>query len=351
MAAAAVEPKAKLTGQPEPFHVKGPLSADSLASLLKGLDAQVRLGLTSADAFGLALGPAPIVVSCRDGAVTIDPIDTTLNNGKVSLKPGLDIDATRGIALRFDKGSAIEGAEINDEVSKRVLSYAAPVLNEATHVSGKVNVALDGAEIPLTGPPTRKLSMTGQVVFQDLTFAPGPMATQLLTLTGQPSSPGVKIEQPVQLSIADGRVNQKGLAIPLRGGTKIALEGSVGFDQTLNLVASVPLSSRMLGVRSGAIDQAVSGKSVQVPIDGTVSRPRVNRKALQVALKELSQSLLSRDVSRKASQLLDQLVPPAAAGDGQTGGKATIDAKGLEDAFRQLIRPRGGGSPSTGSDP
>jgi translocation and assembly module TamB len=214
-------------------------------------------------------------------------------------------------------------------------------MNKATHVHGKVNATVDKADIPLTGPPSRTLSMTGQIVFQDVTFAPGPLATELLTLTGQPDSPGVKIEQPVQLSIADGRVYQKGLEIPIRRDAKIALEGSVGFDQSLKMVATVPITSNMIGVRSGAIDRAIGGKTVAVPIGGTVSRPRVDERALRVALKELSGSVLNRELSEKASKFLDRLAPPPAAGDGTGAGSGLpTDAKGLEDAFRQFIKPR-----------
>jgi translocation and assembly module TamB len=328
------EPKARLAGGPRPFRVKGPLSGGTLAAMLKGLDAEVGVELSSLDAFGLALGPAPLVVRCKAGALSIDPIETTLNSGRVVLKPGLTVDDAQGIALLLAKGSAIDGAEINDEVSKRVLTYVAPVLDEATHVNGKFSVTIEQGEFPITGPPTHRVKMTGQVVFQDVMFAPGPFAGQLLSLVGQPGAPGLRLQQPVQLAVANGRVMQKGLSIPLRGTSAISLEGSVGFDQTLDLRATVPITKGMLGARSG-LDELVGENRVTVPIDGTVSKPRVNKQALQVAVRELSKNVFKRDLSKEAAALLDKLGPPSTP-----GGGVPKDAKGLEDELIRRLLPK-----------
>jgi translocation and assembly module TamB len=333
LAAELVEPKMRVQGRDRPFHVKGPLFGDSLIAILKGLDAEFGIELASADAFGLALGPAPIVVRSGGGSVTIDPIETTLNNGKVMLKPALDLDVARGIALRLQRGSKIDGAEINDEVSKRVLSYIAPVLNEATHVNGMVEIAVEQAEFPLTGSADRTMSLTGQVLFRDVVFEPGPFANQLLALAGKPDAPGIRIEQPVQLAIANRRVIQKGLEIPFRRNVKIALEGSVGFDETLDLKASVPIARGTLA-NSAGLDDAVGGKTMVVPIDGTVSKPRINKQALQIAVRELSRSILKKDLSKEASKLLDRL-GASPTGPNRAGDPTPTDSRGLE---RELLR-------------
>jgi translocation and assembly module TamB len=274
---------------------------------------------------------------------TVDPIQTTLNNGKVTLLPGLDVDPARGVAVTLAPGSAIEGAEIDDEVSKRVLTYVAPVLDRATHVHGKIDMTIERGEFPVVAPDNRRMTLTGRLVFQDVVFAPGPFATEVLTLTGQPDSPGLKLQQPVQLAVADGRVNQTGLEIPIKKGASVKIDGSVGFDETLALRASVPLTKGMLGARSG-LDDLVGDRRVVVPIGGTVTRPTVDRHALQVALRELSKSLVTKEFSRGAADLLKQLAPPPAAGDAADpnagANPAPSDMKGLEDQLLRRLLPR-----------
>ena len=342
LAAGMLEPNTKLEGGPRPFHLKGPLWGGSLAATLKGLDAEVGLNLASADAFGLRLGPAPLVIRCGGGNVTIDPVHSTLNGGTVDLLPGLDVDDVRGIALRLAKGSTIANATINDEVSRRVLRYVAPVLDKATHVNGKVTVAIDDGDIPFTGPPDHKVSLTGQLVFQDVVFAPGPFANELLTLTGQPNSPGLRLHQPVQLSILNGRVRQNGLEIPLRKDVTVALDGSVGFDQTLDLRAGVPLTKGMIGPVPG-LEGLMDGRRVVVPIGGTVEHPKINRQALQVALRALSKDVLKREMKDQAGGLLDQLAPGALGRDGKPGaaGESADPVKSIEGELLRRLSPPG----------
>ena len=57
------------------------------AEILKGLDAELGIDLAEAQVFGMRVGPAPIVVRCGGGHVAIDPIATTLNGGRVVLRP------------------------------------------------------------------------------------------------------------------------------------------------------------------------------------------------------------------------------------------------------------------------
>jgi translocation and assembly module TamB len=333
--AASTAPGATLTGGPRPFHVKGPLSGDSFASILKGLDAEIGIDLKSAETFGMNLGPAPIVVRASGGATSIDPIRTTLNNGKVDLKPTLAVDPVQGIALQLLPNSTIDGAEINDEVSKQVLRYIAPVLDNATHVRGKVSVAISQADIPITGPPSHTMTMTGDASFQDVVFAPGKLASEIFTLAGKPDEPGLKMDQPIHLAIANNRVIQKGLEIPIRRDAKIAIDGSVGFDQTLDLRATVPISPKMLGKVSG-LDGLVKDRSVIVPIIGTVSQPKLNRKAFEVALKGLGGDVLKE----KLGGVLNQIAPPAEGEGGKPSESAGNDLKDLEKRFKGLLPRR-----------
>ena len=219
------------------------------------------------------------------------------------------------------------GVEINDEVSKRVLSYVAPVLNQATHVNGKVALDVKQAEFPITGPANRRSNMTGKLEFENVVFAPGPFATELLTMTGQKGSPGVQLKQPLELSIADGRVMQKGLKIPVGNDAELAMEGSVGFDQTLDMKATVPVSANIMGVKTG-LDKSLGLTTVVVPIGGTVTHPTLNKQALNGAVKQITDKLLKKELSSNASGLMDKIVP--------SGGSGSIE-KDIEGLGNQLL--------------
>ncbi len=194
---------------------------------------------------------------------------------------------------------------------------------------------LDAADIPVVAPPTRMLSLTGQLTFQDVMFAPGPFASQLLKMTGQASTPGLSLHQPLALEVANGRVIQKGLEFPLDKGATLALDGSVGFDQTLDLKASVPVTRALLGGIPGVAETSGNRKIV-VPINGTVSQPRIDKRALQVALRDLSKNVLSKDGAKTANDLLKKL--ESGVSGGGSGGSG--DLQNLGGQLLQGIMPQ-----------
>ncbi len=108
--------------------------------------------------------------------------------------------------------------------------------------------------------------------------------------------------------MANGRVETKGLVLPIGKVTEIALEGSVGFDRTLALRASVPVTSAMLG--NSVVGDIVDGTRITIPIGGTLSKPKIDRDALRVALQDTGKDLLRRGMTRGALELLNRLSRP-----------------------------------------
>lgn len=308
--AQSVEPKAALKGELRPFRLKGPLSGANTAAILQGLDAELAVDRFEAVAFGLRVAPTPVVVRCGDRRVTIDPIETTINGGRTVLHPEVALDPAPGtIALQLASGSAIEGAAINDEVSRGLLAYIAPVLHDATSVRGKVSVSVDRAEFPIASNGQGHTTLVGLVVFDNVEFDAGPFTSELLTLAGKDGPQALHLHQPIRLAIADGRVNESGLSVPLGRDARIELEGSVGFDRTLAMRARVPVTPGMLGRQEG-LDRWLEGLRVGVPIGGTLTRPTLDRQAFRVGLRDVGKSLLKRGADQGVRDLLKDFVRP-----------------------------------------
>jgi translocation and assembly module TamB len=309
--AQSVEPKAGIKGQLRPFRVKGPLSGANTAAILQGLDAELAADQVEGVAFGLRVAPTPIVVRCGKGQATIDPILTTINGGRTDLRPLLGLDPAQGtIVLRLARGSALDGVAINDEVSRGLLSYIAPVLHDATSVKGKVSASVDQAEFPIVTNGQGSTTVVGKVVFDQVTFEAGPSASELLSLIGRNGPQALRLQQPIQLAIANGRVNETGLSVALSNDVRIDLQGSIGFDQSLAMTARVPVSPKMLGPESG-LDKILGGAGViNVPIAGTLSRPTIDQKAFRIGLRDVGKSLLKEGGEKQVRDLLKGLIRP-----------------------------------------
>ena len=55
----------------------------------------------------------------------------------------------------------VTDAAINDEVSRRLLTYVAPVLDKATHVNGRVSLKIDKGDVPTAVSKLRRLMSAG----------------------------------------------------------------------------------------------------------------------------------------------------------------------------------------------
>ena len=174
--------------------------------------------------------------------------------------------------------------------------------------TGRVSVDLDHAEIPLTSGRLKTTRLEGAVVFTDVEFAPGPLAEQVIRAAGRQET-RLRLDQPVTLTIAEGRVNQRGLAIPIGDLTRVEMEGWVGFDRQLSLTATLPVTAAMFG-ENALLAEVAGGTRISLPIRGTLDRPELDREALTAHLKDLGKSLLARGATRGAIELLRGLAQP-----------------------------------------
>ena len=147
-----IEP-GRITGQPRAWRLSGKVPAEPALDRLGSLEGEIGVQVDSLDLFGMRLGETPIVLRSAGGRLTVDPIDARLNGGLLHADPELAHMKDGSTWLQFGSETRLEGAVINDEVSHRVLSFVAPVLDGATRVQGRVSFELAEAAFPLSRAP------------------------------------------------------------------------------------------------------------------------------------------------------------------------------------------------------
>jgi translocation and assembly module TamB len=151
---------------------------------------------------------------------------------------------------------------------------------------------------------------------------------------GQKNTPELRLDQTVPFWVSHGQVGQKGLTVIVSPKVQVAIDGSVGFDGALSLLAAVPLDASMLG-NNERVNEIVSGTRVGLPIGGTLSRPVLDRRALQLALREAGRAMVKRGVQAESRQLLNRVL------GGNTGQPAPSNApRGLANEALDLLLPR-----------
>ncbi len=83
-----VEPNARIAGRSRAWTLAGPIEKGSGdAKVLDGLRGEVGFQLDSLDIFGMRLGSTALVARAEGGKLSFDPIDATLNEGRLHIEP------------------------------------------------------------------------------------------------------------------------------------------------------------------------------------------------------------------------------------------------------------------------
>lgn len=229
-----------------------------------------------------------------------------------------------GRVLTIDPLRLVDHRPLTPELCDRGLQLVAPILAEAVWTEGEVSLDLKRFELPLDEPDSTRrlhqLQLEGVLLVHRARSGLKP--TLLKDLSGAlaalldvplPNTIQVVDNSRVQFRAERGRIHHEGMAflIPEFSSDVVARsEGSVGFDETLDLRLHLPLPLDLL--HEGPVLRAVSHQPVVLHITGTLDQPRVEWMDSEGWLADLAQQLLGSngDPSQPGiiTQLLQQLL-------------------------------------------
>jgi hypothetical protein len=182
-------------------------------------------------------------------------------------------------------------------------------------VEGKISLDLQQATIPMGS--TVNGTGEGMMTIHGAQAHPGPLAMQIVQSIDQvrsiitrqlppnPNSDKVWVEMPEQkvpVKLEQGRMFHDGMTFIVANAT-VKTSGSVGMDSSLNLVAQFALKDDWLGNK-----KLLKGKSIQVPITGTISRPKIDPKFFANLAQQLGGSLVDDLLQDKVGGGVDRII-------------------------------------------
>jgi len=282
------------------------------------LSARAGLGWDSAAAYGLLIGPGQIDAQLEKGTVRFAPLDLAVSKGRVKLSPWIVLGKSPPM-LYAEKGRAIDDVQLSEQICASWMKYVAPLLADATRTDGRFSMDLSHVSVPLMAPSTGDVA--GVLRIRSAQVRPGPVAQQFLWIGQQVQAmlerralPGSYVaardpllsivDQNVEFRMVDGRVYHRGLTIDARG-VIIRTSGSVGLDQSLDLVAEVPILDAW--VDRDRLLHSLRGQTVQIPIGGTLKKPAVDRRGLQQLAEKIVAGAAGRLIEDEIQKQLEGL--------------------------------------------
>jgi hypothetical protein len=277
------------------FAIHGPLrgagtSAAARPVVPPELTAKASLAWRSGNLFGLEAGPAEIDLALAHGVVTMRPLELVVSGGKVTLAPQVLLNDHPAM-LQVPSGPVIENVELTDEVCDSWMKYIAPIVAQATRAQGRFSLDLDETRVALADPASGEVSGRLRIVSGQL--LPGPLFAEISELVGRivstidrnPPRDLLGVDRPlvemvgqtVDFELQGRRVYHSPVDFKVRN-LLVRTHGSVGIDQTLDVIAEIAFSDEF--VSRARFLQPLKGRTIEIPIQGTLRKPRIDRGAI-----------------------------------------------------------------------
>ncbi|MFV1966300.1 MAG: hypothetical protein ACC628_12825 [Pirellulaceae bacterium] len=285
---------------------------------LAGLRGDASVSWQAAAIEGIPVGPGTLDTRLEDGILVASPMDFDVSGGSVSLAPRLLLNQNP-MVLTLPSGSVAERVRLSPEMCRGWLKYVAPLVADAASAEGTFSVTLDKTIVPVAQPSNGEIQ--GTLSVHSARIGPGPLSRELLTIatqiksivdgrplsaTGSPSDRWIELpQQNVSFTMVDRQVHHQGLQFVV-DDVVIRTRGSVALDQSLNLIAEVPIRDEW--VARNRYLASLRGQVLQLPIQGTLKNPRVDGGALarlgQQTLGGAATRMLEQELNRGLQRLL-----------------------------------------------
>ncbi len=265
--------------------------------------ASAGIGWQWANVYGFAIGPGQLSARLADGMLQIEPLDLTVGQGHLRLTPQLQLAQPRELTL--SPGPIVERVQIDPQMCASLLKYVAPVLAGVTSAEGAFSIDLDGCQIPLADPAQGEIA--GRFTVHSVQIGPGPLVQELAVLLGRAAPATLRRESVVQFRMIQGRVYHEGLELIFPDLT-IRTRGSVGLDQTLAIMAEMPIPPKWLG--NNPLGSALRNQTIRIPIGGTLDRPQLDRRVLDQLSRQFLQKAARNVLQDEMNRQLDRLFAP-----------------------------------------
>ena len=282
----------------QPFTVRGPLFETSsnlnqgvpqTAWLPAALEANTSIRWDQGKVLDVPIGASQIDIDLRNSFGRLQTTGIPFSGGVVKFAPGIDMRGEEPILL-MDQTRVIDNLTLTETTARQWLKFIAPLAADATSAQGNVTFDIRSLKMPMYNPT--KMEAQGAIRLNNVVIGAGPLADQLLGTINQlraiikPNAGPARdrstwlqmAEQTIPIMVRDEKVFHEGVTFTHKD-TTVRTKGSVGFDQSLNMVAEIPIADDWIADQPYLA--GLKGQSLSIPIRGTVTKPQLDQRAIQ----------------------------------------------------------------------
>jgi hypothetical protein len=313
-------PRVSISGhETRPFNLQGSWPADGASpeAQWQQLAGSGGIGWTDADVYGLVIGPGQLAGVLSRGVVQFQPLDLAVSGGMVHINEQWRILPAPG-ELRMAKGRLVEHVQVTPEVCKQALQYVAPVLAQVTQCEGTFSVDIEGGKLSFGS--AAGCDVVGHLLTDQAHVQAGPLAQQFALLarrieqlllsqaaSSDQAAAAVLVnlnDENVDFRVVGGRVYHRNLRFKM-GALQIVTQGSVGFDDSLEMLAEVAIEESLLAGRP--LLKQLLGRPLQIPLTGTLGSPQLDLRGVEDITRHMARNAAASVITKPVETIAKPL--------------------------------------------
>lgn len=287
----------------KPFRIKLVSTGDRWEDPLKHLDFSGAFHVKTIKAFGLDLTPNDVPVRITSGAADAS-LNSPANGGQLSLQPIINMQKEPYVLSFSNDLDILKNVQITRGLIDGLLATIHPLFKEAVIPDGLLGLHMKHFDWPLSEGGKNSAAFAGTLQLNGIRLNATPFLSRLLDVMRISEREILMKDQSIDFEARNGRITSAPMTLDV-GGNSLTLNGSVGFDNTLDFIARVPVTENLVGKDAYRFLQ---GTTINLPIRGTVSKPQIDEQALQQATRNLVQQSLQKNVEQGVQNLLQNLL-------------------------------------------
>jgi hypothetical protein len=157
---------------------------------------------------------------------------------------------------------------------------------------------------PLDKKDRDKAAFAGTLRLKGVRVNSTSLLSELLTLVGVRGNEMDFGDLDIDFVARNGRIETSPIRIVI-DGYPIELRGSVGFDKSLDYIAKLPITPKLVGKKAY---RSLEGVTIDVPIRGNSSTPDIDENSMQKATASLAEQALKKSLEKGVQNIFEQII-------------------------------------------
>lgn len=324
-----------LTGcHPCDFTLKAPLR-NGLPGLINYGKGSAQLAFDTITLPGLKVPHGTLLAKLQDGVAAIDG-DFTVNGGALHLRPRISYEGVTPVLTWENGEKVLENVQLTPELFDASVAALSPLLVGSAAPSGTISLTCEALRLPLAEQALQEIDATLVMETANCQLKPNDTVQKILKVLSK-SEDAIRLEdQPFKINIENGILGTSPLSFRIEA-LKVTCEGQTTLaTQAIDYRITVPLTKALLG-RSLA-KQVQSGKTVTLPIRGTISQPQIDTAPLAQVFSDVAVEKAKTKLSKKIDKILKKKAKTTQSQSEKRQQPTATDADALfEEALRGLF--------------